>query len=507
MKRAMALSRLLPDVALPRDIDVSGLVMDSREVEPGDAFVAIAGFGTHGLAFTAQAQAAGAAAILFEPPAPDEYPAPDNAIAVPGLRARLGAMGDLFHGHPSHAMTMVGVTGTNGKTSTVQLLAQAWHLLGHSSGSVGTLGAGRYGQVQPTGFTTPLVLRMHALLGELRDAGVQAVAMEVSSHALDQGRVDGVHYDVAVFTNLTRDHLDYHGDMATYGTAKARLFARPGLSAAVLNLDDAFGHTLSHSLPDDVRAFGVSSRGQAEAALRAESLQFDNRGLAFDLVYGGQAHRVRSPLLGRFNVDNLMAVAGVLFALYENPATIAAILSQLKPVAGRMNRLGGDGAQPLVVIDYAHTPDALAQALTSLRAHATARLVCVFGCGGERDRGKRPQMAQIAEAEADLVIVTDDNPRGEDGDVIVADILAGFSAPGAVTVERDRARAIARAIGLAGPDDIVLVAGKGHEPYQEVAGVRLPFDDTEVAQRALVARGTPGMDPQVVRPQDAGEQP
>ncbi|AKC87284.1 UDP-N-acetylmuramoyl-L-alanyl-D-glutamate--2,6-diaminopimelate ligase [Pseudoxanthomonas suwonensis] len=505
--RTMPLSRLLPDVALPRDIDVSGLVMDSRELQRGDAFVAIAGFGTHGLAFARQAEAAGASAILFEPPAPDEYPAPDGAIAVPGLRSRLGAMGDLFHRHPSHAMTMVGVTGTNGKTSTVQLLAQAWHLQGLRSGSVGTLGAGAYGQVQPTGFTTPLVLRMHALLGELRDDGVQAVAMEVSSHALDQGRVDGVHYDVAVFTNLTRDHLDYHGDMASYGAAKARLFGRAGLKAAVLNLDDAFGRTLSHSLPGDVRAFGVSSRGQADAALRAESLQFDNRGLAFDLVAGDAAYPVRSPLLGRFNVDNLMAVAGVLYALGEAPSAIAAILSRLQPVAGRMNRLGGDGAQPLVVVDYAHTPDALAQALTSLRAHAAARLVCVFGCGGERDRGKRPQMAQIAEAEADLVIVTDDNPRGEDGDAIVADIVAGFAAPQAITVERDRAAAIARAIGQAGADDIVLVAGKGHEPYQEVAGVRHPFDDTEVARRALEARGTPCTDAQVVRPQDAEEQP
>jgi len=488
MTRTMPLSRLLPDVALPRDIDVSGLVMDSRELERGDAFVAIAGFGTHGLAFAAQAEEKGAAAILFEPPAPAEHPAPAMAIAVPGLRSRLGTMGDLFHGHPSHAMTMVGVTGTNGKTSTVQLLAQAWHLRGVDSGSIGTLGAGRYGQVQPTGFTTPLVLRMHALLGELRDAGVQAVAMEVSSHALDQGRVDGVHYDVAVFTNLTRDHLDYHGDMASYGAAKARLFGRPGLKAAVLNLDDAFGRTLHGNLAPQSQAVGVSSRGQAGAAVRAEALRFDNRGLGFDLVAGGESHPVRSPLLGRFNVDNLLAVAGVLHALGDDPAIIAATLSQLQPVAGRMNRLGGDGALPLVVIDYAHTPDALAQALTSLRAHATARLVCVFGCGGERDRGKRPQMAQIAEAEADVVIVTDDNPRGEDGDAIVADILAGFAAPQAVTVERDRAAAIARAIGQAAADDIVLVAGKGHEPYQDVAGVRHPFDDTDVARRALEAR-------------------
>ena len=488
MTRRMPLSRLIPDVALPRDIAVSGLVMDSREVRPGDAFVAIAGFGTHGLAFAKQAQEQGAAAVLFEPPAPDEYPAPADAIAVPGLRARLGAMGDQFHGHPSHAMTMVGVTGTNGKTSTVQLLAQAWHLRGIASGSIGTLGAGRHGQVRPTGFTTPLVLPMHALLAQLRDDGVQAVAMEVSSHALDQGRVDGVHYDVAVFTNLTRDHLDYHGDMDSYGAAKARLFERDGLKAAVLNLDDAFGRTLHGRVAPEVQAVGVSSRGQAGATVRAEALGFDNRGLAFELFAGEDSHPVRSPLLGRFNVDNLLAVAGVLHALGDDVPTIATTLSRLQPVPGRMNRLGGDGVLPLVVIDYAHTPDALAQALTSLRAHAAARLVCVFGCGGDRDRGKRPQMAQIAEAEADLVIVTDDNPRTEDGDAIVADILAGFAAPQAVVVERDRAAAIARAIGDAGPEDIVLVAGKGHEPYQEVNGVRHPFDDTDVARRALEAR-------------------
>jgi len=488
MNRAMPLSRLLPDVALPRDIVVSGLTMDSRELRPGDAFVAIAGFGTHGLAFAEQARERGAAAILFEAPAPDGHPAPADAIAVPGLRSRLGAMGDLFHGHPSHAMTMVGVTGTNGKTSTVQLLAQAWHLLGIDGGSIGTLGAGRHGQVQPTGFTTPLVLRMHALLAGLRDDGVRAVAMEVSSHALDQGRVDGVHYDVAVFTNLTRDHLDYHGDMAGYGGAKARLFVRPGLKAAVLNLDDAFGRTLHGSLASTLQAVGVSSRGQDAATVRAEALRLDSGGIGFDLVVEGRAHPVRSPLLGRFNVDNLLAVAGVLHALGEDAAKIADVLSRLQPVPGRMNRLGGDGILPLVVVDYAHTPDALAQALTSLRAHAAARLFCVFGCGGDRDRGKRPQMAQIAEAEADRVIVTDDNPRTEDGDAIVADIVAGFAAPQAAEIERDRAAAIARAIGQAGPDDIVLVAGKGHEPYQEIAGVRHPFDDSVVARRALEAR-------------------
>ena len=481
---AVRLAELLPDVpGIPAELALTGLVMDSRAVRPGHGFVAIAGFGTHGLAFVEQARAAGAAAILFEPPAPAEYPAPAGAIAVPGLRARLGELGDRFHGQPSAGMTVVGVTGTNGKTSTVQLLAQAWSLLGRSAGSIGTLGAGLHGAVAPTGFTTPLVLQTHALLADLRAQGAQAVAMEVSSHALDQGRVAGVHFEVAVFTNLTRDHLDYHGDMARYGAAKARLFAWPGLRAAVVNLDDAFGRELLAALPAGVRGIGVSSRG-AQAEVRAENVQLDADGIAFDLLLGDARRSLRSPLLGRFNVDNLVAVGGVLHALGETADAIAAVLARLQPVAGRMNRLGG-GDQPLVVVDYAHTPDALEQALATLRAHAPARLTCVFGCGGERDRGKRPQMAAIAEAGADRVIVTDDNPRGEDGDAIVADILAGFADAAAVRVERGRARAIALAIAEAGPEDIVLVAGKGHEPYQEVAGVRHPFDDRATAGRVL----------------------
>jgi UDP-N-acetylmuramoyl-L-alanyl-D-glutamate--2,6-diaminopimelate ligase len=487
----MLLAELLPDVpGVPADLSVTGLVMDSRVVRPGNAFVAIAGFGAHGLGFVEQARAAGASAILFEPPAPEAMPAPADAIAVPNLRARLGEMADRFHGRATADMAVVGVTGTNGKTSTVQLLAQAWTLLGTTCGTIGTLGAGLYGQIVPTGFTTPLVLPLHALLADLHDAGARAIAMEVSSHALDQGRVDGVHFNVAVFTNLTRDHLDYHGDMDSYGAAKSRLFAWPGLQAAVINLDDAYGRELIGQLPLDVRAVGVSSRGDDAAALRAHALQFDNAGIAFDLVFGGDAATlpVRSPLLGRFNVDNLLAVGGALLAQDVAPAQIARTLSQLEPIHGRMNRLGGDGSQPLVVIDYAHTPDALEQALTSLRSHAKARVICVFGCGGERDRGKRPQMAAIAERHADAIIVTDDNPRHENGDAIVADIMAGFARLEHVTVQRDRGAAIAHAIGDAGPQDIVLVAGKGHEPYQDIDGVQHPFDDTLVARAALGGR-------------------
>ena len=493
MSRAMLLAELLPDVAgIPAGLVVTGLVQDSRQLQPGDAFVAVLPArqevpSTHGLNFAAQARAAGASAILFEPPAPANIAVPADAIGVPGLVARMGGMADRFHGEPSRAMTVVGVTGTNGKTSTVQLLAQAWALQGRRAGTIGTLGAGLYGQPVPNGFTTPLVLQVHALLADLRDAGADAVAMEVSSHALDQGRTDHVRFAVAAFTNLTRDHLDYHGDMHAYAAAKAKLFAWPGLRAAVLNLDDAFGRELFAALPASVRGIGVSASGRGDAELRAEGLNLDGDGIGFDLVVDGVRHRVASPLLGRFNADNLLAVAGVLHALDAEPEAIAALLSKLQPIHGRMNRLGGSG-RPVVVVDYAHTPDALEQALSSLRAHAHGRLLCVFGCGGERDAGKRPQMAAIAERLADGVIVTDDNPRGEDGDAIVADIMRGFADASRVIVERDRARAIGLAVDAANAEDIVLVAGKGHEPYQEIAGVRHPFDDTQVAKAALERR-------------------
>ena len=488
MIRAMALRELLPDVAaVPEDTLITGLVQDSRAIRPGDAFVAIGGFGTHGLHFTDVARAAGAGAILFEPPVPAEIPSlPSDAIAVPGLRARMGAMADAFHGQPSRAMAMVGVTGTSGKTSTVQLLAQAFEAAGTRVGTIGTLGAGLHGALEANGFTTPLVLQTHALLAQMRDAGAQAVAMEVSSHALDQGRVDAVHFDVAVFTNLTRDHLDYHGDMAGYGAAKAKLFAREGLKAAVINIDDAFGRTLPTQLADDVRVITISAAGNADADIAAHDITLDASGIAFSLRIAGRVLPVRASLLGRFNVDNLLAVAGVLLSLGHAPVDIARVLGALEPIAGRMNRLGGE-SQPLVVVDYSHKPDPLQQALQSLRGHLRGELICVFGCGGERDAGKRPQMAAIAEAHADRVIVTDDNPRREDGDAIVADIMAGFAKPEAVVVERDRRRAIERAIATAAPGDIVLIAGKGHEPYQEIDGVQHAFDDRLVAQAALDA--------------------
>ena len=489
MTRRLPLTKLLPDVAnIPSNLEITGLVMDSRDIRPGDAFVAIAGFGAHGLGFVDQARERGAAIILFEPPAPDDLPAPADAIAVPGLRARMGEMANQFHGAPSKAMTMVGVTGTSGKTSTVQLIAQAFEKIGVRTGTIGTLGVGLYGQEVATGFTTPLVLPMHKMLAELRDAGAKAVAMEVSSHALDQGRVDAVHYDIAVFTNLTRDHLDYHGDMESYGAAKAKLFSRPGLRAAVINRDDAFGRRLLDGLRSPVRGIGISASGDVAADIAATGVTLDARGIGFDLRIGERTRYVQSPLLGRFNIDNVLTVAGVLLAEGRGFGEIVDVLESLQPVAGRMNRLGGDGVLPLVVIDYSHKPDPLEQALQSLRAHLKGQLTCVFGCGGDRDRGKRPQMAAIAEKLSERVIVTDDNPRTEDGDAIVADIVAGFAKPDAAIVLRDRRAAITRAINEASAADIVLVAGKGHETYQEVAGVKHDFDDMAVARELLEAR-------------------
>lgn len=470
------------------DVQIHGLTQDSRAVHSHDAYFALAGANAHGLRFADAALAAGASAIVFDAPAPEGVRVPDGAIAVAGLRGKLGAIADRFYDEPSRALTVTGVTGTNGKTSFVQLLTQALAANGIVAGSIGTLGAGLFGQVVAGERTTPDVIAVHRLLADMRAQGASHVAMEVSSHALDQGRVDAVAFAVAVFTNLTRDHLDYHGTMAAYGDAKAKLFAWPSLRAAVVNLDDAFGVDLFVALPQSLRRVGVSSRGGDAAMLRAQAIALDALGIAFDLVMGGARARIQSPLLGRFNVDNLLAVAGALHALDWTFAAIAAVLPELQPVNGRMNRLGGDGELPLVVIDYAHTPDALEQALTSLRAHTAGRLICVFGCGGERDQGKRAAMGAIASRLADWAIITDDNPRGEDGDAIVADILAGFDRLDA-NIERDRAEAIAMAVTAAKPGDVVLIAGKGHEPYQEVAGVRRPFDDLAHARTALAARG------------------
>jgi UDP-N-acetylmuramoyl-L-alanyl-D-glutamate--2,6-diaminopimelate ligase len=432
--------------------------------------------------------AQGAVAVLAEKPGPEPgSPATLREIVwIDDLRRQLGAIAARFFGDPSAAMTVVGVTGTSGKTSTVQLLAQAFARLGRRAATIGTLGAGLHGALRAGERTTPDVIRVHGLMAEFLDAGATDVAMEVSSHALDQHRVDGIHFDVAVFTNLTRDHLDYHGTMEAYGAAKAKLFAWPGLRAAVVNADDAFGRELATRIPAGVRTLRCGIE-DADADIRASDVRTHSDGLDFRLVTPWGDAAVHSALLGRFNVANLLAVAGVLGALEAPFAQIREALEALQPINGRMNRLGG-GALPLVVVDYSHKPDALEQVLAALRAHCDGRLICVFGCGGERDAGKRPIMGAIAERMADVVIVTDDNPRGEAGDAIVAQIVAGMRMPERAMVERDRARAIDIAIAQAHAGDVVLVAGKGHETYQEVGGARHPFDDLQVARATLEAR-------------------
>lgn len=473
--------------AATAQLPVTGIALDTRELRSGDIFLALRGASDHGLRFAAAAVERGALAILAEAPLPADA-APVRGvpvIEVADLRQHAGALAASVHGAPSLALDVIGVTGTNGKTSTVQFIAQAAQHAGRRTATQGTLGAGPLGHLQAGSRTTPDVCSTQRFLAEMRAAGVDLVAMEVSSHALDQGRVDAVRFELAVFTQLTRDHLDYHGNMHAYFEAKARLFRWPGLRAAVINSDCPWGRQLLAQTP--ATAITYSASGNAESTLAAELVELDHAGLRFTLRIGRDRRAVATRLLGRFNVDNLLAACGALTALGLSLDRIAVILPLLEPVPGRMNRLGGDAA-PLVVVDYAHTPDAIAKALAALREHAPRQLTIVFGCGGERDRGKRPLMAAAAEAGADSVVVTDDNPRGEDGDAIVAEICTGFVAPQAVIIERDRARAIAHAIGSATAGDIVLIAGKGHEPYQEIGGRMLPFDDRAVAEQCLLRR-------------------
>jgi UDP-N-acetylmuramoyl-L-alanyl-D-glutamate--2,6-diaminopimelate ligase len=475
----------IADVAAAGDIVLSGLALDSRAVQPGQAFFALRGTRGHGIEFAAAAVQRGAKVVLAEAPATAVAAVDVPVLWIDGLSAQVGEIAARFFGYPSRQLHVIGVTGTNGKTSTVQLLAQALACLGHRAATIGTLGAGLHGDLHEGERTTPDAIQVQGLLASFREQGATHVAMEVSSHALEQGRVGAVDFELAAFTNLTRDHLDYHGSMQAYGAAKAKLFAWPSLRSVVINTDDAFGRELMARLPQGPAALRFSAAGAADADVAASDIVTSAEGLAFHLRTPWGERMVRSHLLGRFNVANLLTVVACLGAMGESFGRIVAAIEALVPVSGRMSRLGGSPGQPLVVVDYAHTPDALEQSLGAVRAHCAGRLICVFGCGGERDAGKRPLMGAIAERLADVAIVTDDNPRGEDGDVIVAQIMAGLRDRAAAIVERDRAEAIRRALGMAQAGDVVLIAGKGHEAYQEVAGSKRPFDDIAVARAAL----------------------
>jgi UDP-N-acetylmuramoyl-L-alanyl-D-glutamate--2,6-diaminopimelate ligase len=467
------------------EITITGLADDSRQVRSGSLFMAAAGLQRHGLEFAAQAQAAGAAAIAYEPGSDIEPPA--GAIPVHGLARRRGRIAARFYEHPTRKLRVCGVTGTNGKTTTVHLISRASRLLNLQCAHMGTLGFGLSDPLTPSALTTPDVVTTHKRLAFMQAQGARHVAMEVSSHALHQGRVDAVLFDTAVFTNISRDHLDYHESMNDYVKTKQLLFAWPGLRHAVLNVDDKTVAATARALPPRVELTAVGAESaQLKGArhwLRAERVDTTADGIEVDVVSDLGNVTLRSSLLGAFNASNLLQALGVLVSWGATLPKAASALGGVAPPAGRMEMHGGQG-RPLMVIDYAHTPDALANALGALRPHCAGRLICVFGCGGDRDRGKRELMAQASTA-ADHVIVTDDNPRHEDPERIVADIVAGFEDDTSFEVERDRRTAVERAFAMATAGDVVLVAGKGHERVQIQGSSSIELADRDLVLGAL----------------------
>jgi UDP-N-acetylmuramoyl-L-alanyl-D-glutamate--2,6-diaminopimelate ligase len=461
--------------------EVRGLQTDSRRVQPGDLFLALPGMLADGRDYIGDAVASGAGAIAYETDDGYRLPgAPVPAFGVSGLRHQIGVIADRFYGAPSRRLVVVGVTGTNGKTTCTQLLAQALDQPPRRCAVIGTLGSGFPGALNASIHTTPDAVSVQRLLADFLDRGAAHVAMEVSSHALEQGRVNGVRFHVAVFTNLTRDHLDYHGDMTAYGQAKAKLFAHEGLKYAVINHDDDFGRRLLDDVGAPVTCLSYGIEG---GDVRAREVRPSPEGLWLRIQTPYGETELRSPLIGHFNVYNLLAVLATLLALGMELRDAAARLARAQAPAGRAERFGGAKGLPLVVVDYAHTPDALEKILMALREHTRGKLCCVFGCGGDRDRGKRPVMGEIAERLADVVLLTDDNPRHESGDAIIAGIVGGMRA--APRIIRDRRNAIATAIEGAMEGDIVLIAGKGHEDYQQVGDERFPYSDRETVRNLL----------------------
>jgi UDP-N-acetylmuramoyl-L-alanyl-D-glutamate--2,6-diaminopimelate ligase len=483
---SVRLRELLPDQPGVPDLEIAGLALDSRQVASGDLFIALRGERHDGHAHAPEAARRGAAAVLAERPV--------SGLAVPvvvvaDLRDRLGALAARFYGEPGRDLYCIGVTGTNGKTSIAHYLADLAGRLGRPAGYIGTIGWGRVGALEPVALTTPDAITVQRQLAGLRDRGCRWAVLEASSHALAQDRVREVPFRAAVFSNLTRDHLDYHGDMAAYGAAKARLFGWPGLELAVINADDAFGRALAGAVAPDVRVLYYSGAHPGDAACGAVRIGWSD--LAFDAdgatgrwltPWGEQPFRL--PVHAEFSVANVAAALGVLCADGVSLAAFNAAAAELAQVPGRMEffRVAG---RPAVVVDYAHTPDAVAQVLATLRPRVRGRVVCVIGCGGDRDVGKRPLMAAAAERGADVIWLTSDNPRSEAPGAIIADMRTGLSGRARVHEEADRHAAIAGALAEAGAEDLVLVAGKGHEEYQEIGGVRRPFSDRAVVAELL----------------------
>jgi MurE/MurF fusion protein len=476
---------------------VRRLVGDSRKVTPGDAFVAWPGYATDARRHVPDALLAGAVACLVEADgaAGFGFEAEPRVAALRGLKAAAGDIASRFLGAPSERLDVIAVTGTNGKTSTAWWVAQALGAIGRRSAVIGTLGVGEPPALEPTGLTTPDPITLQTALADFAARGFSSCAIEASSIGIAEHRLAGTRVAVAVFTNFTQDHLDYHGDMVAYWQAKAQLFAWPGLRAAVVNLDDAQGVELAGSLASSpIDIWTVSTRG--EARLRAAEIRYGRDGLAFEVREGDARARIATPLIGDYNVSNLLATIGVLRALGIDLQEAAAACAGLTPVPGRMQRVAAGSAaagQPELVVDYAHTPDALEKALAALRPLAAERggkLWCVFGCGGNRDAAKRPLMGAIAVKQAEHVVVTSDNPRLESADFILSQILVGTIGHDEVDVIENRAEAIRHAVMSAAAADVVLIAGKGHEDYQDVGGTKLPFSDVAHAEQALAARST-----------------
>ena len=473
------------------------LVSDSRDVRRGDIFVALSGEHHNGLDFVGAASAEGAVAVVVDAQSPVSPESNMAVIRVEQLAAKLSLLADCFYRRPSRRLKVIGITGTNGKTTVCQLLGQLLSRLGQRVATIGTLGAGVVGEpLWATGMTTADACTTQRMLAEFADAQFDYVVMEVSSHALEQGRVAAVRFEQALFTNLSRDHLDYHQTLQRYAAAKARLFAAPNLNKAILNSDDAASSFMATAIGADTAVTYYSAAG-IDGNLRCVAAEFDGDGLTAQLSATSSSPKklpqevsVRSPLLGEYNLANLMAVISSVVAEGWSLDGIAPEVAELAPVAGRLQRVNhGDlFDQPLVVVDYAHTPDALHKVLAALRPVTEGKLWVVFGCGGDRDSGKRPLMAQVAETAADHIIITSDNPRSESPESIVAEICSGLKHRAAALLEIDRAAAIGRAISAAGALDTVLIAGKGHERYQLISGKKLPFDDVAVAESALATR-------------------
>ncbi|MFI4954766.1 MAG: UDP-N-acetylmuramoyl-L-alanyl-D-glutamate--2,6-diaminopimelate ligase [Gammaproteobacteria bacterium] len=488
------LATLLADYRINApEIPIAGLAVDSRTMKKGEVFLAYPGTDSDGRNYIEAAIQQGAAAVLYEPDTGIELPNDIPLIPMVGLREHVGALAARWFNYPTRHLKIFGVTGTNGKTSCTHYLAQALSALGNACGVLGTLGTGFPSQLQTSQLTTPGALAVQQITTDLLNQGAKALAMEVSSHAIVQGRVNCVHFNTAIFTNLTQDHLDYHHTMSAYGAAKAQLFQWPSLQHAVINLDDAFGYALFLELQQQVilDVIGYTTVGHsdlpAKQMVQAINIVDDQHGLQADVLTPWGKGHLRCSLLGRFNLENVLAVLTALCANGIALGHALAAIEGLSAVPGRLQCFGGKD-QPLVVVDYAHTPDALQKALATLRAYQPNKLTCVFGCGGDRDPTKRSLMGSVAAEFSDVVIITNDNPRTEDPKKIIADIQKGIPLHKHIKVECDRAKAIEMAIQAAQAGDIVLIAGKGHEDYQIIGKQRLHFSDAEVVNMVLNCR-------------------